>query len=418
LYDFVWNGTDKVKRRTLIGSYAQGGLNMPDIEIAILSQRVMCIKKYLDNSHRTWKTFLNCYLKDAGGSFLFRCNFDPGKLHFKLPKFYEECVKAWFAVNNQHAPESNEDIRKQIIWNNRFICINNCSVFDASIFRQGIYKIEDLYDFSGNLNSAILGKLSPIERLKINGILSSIPSFRRTSIKNHKSVVPDRIICLNQPVPEQIFLPIEGNLIPLDKVSSKQVYTTLIANRVSPPCTKFFYENNFNESIDWKFVFTLPAKSCLDTKTREFQFKILHRIVFTKKLLFKIGKTASPLCSFCSKYDETIEHLFLDCEKVLIFWVDLFHFLNNYSIQVENMSEMDILLGCKNRNDDTMLINHILLLAKYYIYKCSLSRSQLFVSAFQYKIKQTFDLEFRISNKNDKLQIHYKKWNKLLAFLY
>ena len=50
LFEFVWkSGKDKIKRRTLISDYKNGGLRMPHIETLIKTQRIMCMKKYFDD---------------------------------------------------------------------------------------------------------------------------------------------------------------------------------------------------------------------------------------------------------------------------------------------------------------------------------------------------------------------------------
>jgi tRNA(Ile2) C34 agmatinyltransferase TiaS len=67
----------------------------------------------------------------------------------------------------------------------------------------------------------------------------------------------------------------------------------------------------------------MPFKCVLDTKIREFQYKILNRIVFTNSLLHKIGKKESPLCPFCSSEEETLGQLFFRCMVVESFWTSL-----------------------------------------------------------------------------------------------
>ena len=63
LYNFVWNGKDKVKRLALINSIEKGGLKMPDIESLANAQRVVCIKKFMDDSLCSWKIILDYYLR-------------------------------------------------------------------------------------------------------------------------------------------------------------------------------------------------------------------------------------------------------------------------------------------------------------------------------------------------------------------
>ena len=70
-------------------------LRMPHIEALIKTQRIMCMKKYLDSYNSTWKMFLDSYLADFGGSFLIRCNYDVRFLPKTLPEFYKECLSEW-----------------------------------------------------------------------------------------------------------------------------------------------------------------------------------------------------------------------------------------------------------------------------------------------------------------------------------
>ncbi len=49
LLNFIWNGKDKVKRLALINDIEHGGLKMLDIEYMINAQRIMCLKKYIED---------------------------------------------------------------------------------------------------------------------------------------------------------------------------------------------------------------------------------------------------------------------------------------------------------------------------------------------------------------------------------
>ena len=49
LYDFIWNGKNKVKRFALMNDIEDGGLKMLDIECMIKAQRLMCLRKYIED---------------------------------------------------------------------------------------------------------------------------------------------------------------------------------------------------------------------------------------------------------------------------------------------------------------------------------------------------------------------------------
>lgn len=59
LYSFIWRGKDKVKRSALINDIEDGGLKMLDLEAMISAQRIMCLKKYIEDYERTWKNVLD-----------------------------------------------------------------------------------------------------------------------------------------------------------------------------------------------------------------------------------------------------------------------------------------------------------------------------------------------------------------------
>ena len=143
LYSFIWKGKDKVKRSALISDIEDGGLKMLDLESMISAQRVMCLKKYVENYESPWKYVLDFYLKKVGGKFLFQCNFDHRTLPITLPIFYRECLQAWSSMTNYDS-SSYEGIMNQIIWNNKFILSEGKSIFLSVFYNLGILKVGDL----------------------------------------------------------------------------------------------------------------------------------------------------------------------------------------------------------------------------------------------------------------------------------
>ena len=56
---------------------------------------------------------------------------------------------------------------------------------------------------------------------------------------------------------------------------------------------------------------------------RQFNFRLLHRILVTDKELKYYGLANCEKCSICDKLD-SIEHAFLECQPFLNFWRNLF----------------------------------------------------------------------------------------------
>ena len=55
-------------------------------------------------------------------------------------------------------------------------------------------------------------------------------------------------------------------------------------------------------------------KSSKDNKLRQFTFKVVHRIITTKKELLKYKLASDDKCPFCLNPD-SIEHTFLYCQE-------------------------------------------------------------------------------------------------------
>ena len=57
IFGFLWKGKDKVKRTAMINDIENGRLKMVDIDLMIRTQKIMCVKRYMDNTPLGWKKF-------------------------------------------------------------------------------------------------------------------------------------------------------------------------------------------------------------------------------------------------------------------------------------------------------------------------------------------------------------------------
>ena len=162
--------------------------------------------------------------------------------------------------------------------------------------------------------------------------------------------------------------------------------------------------------MEWDKVYSLPFRSTLESKTREFQYKILNCIVFTNETLYRLGLVASLICTFCQETAESIEHLLFSCKISSEFWKHVLSWLKDNGIYIETLKEWDIILGKFDIKDNFTLINHLLLLGKYYIYSNSLPTFHGFIA----RIKLIYRIELQIARGKNKLSQHFIKWRKLV----
>jgi len=76
LFKFLWKGVDKVTRLSAINEYENGGLKMIDFETMVKSLRLAWLKRIFGENDGGWKSYIRQILKQSGGLFLFRCNYD------------------------------------------------------------------------------------------------------------------------------------------------------------------------------------------------------------------------------------------------------------------------------------------------------------------------------------------------------
>ena len=84
---------------------------------------------------------------------------------------------------------------------------------------------------------------------------------------------------------------------------------------------------------------------------------------------------------------------------------------------VENLKEEDIIFGKFDVEDDFHLVNHILLLGKYYIYSQKCQKSMPSLQGFIARSRRVYNIELYIARKTGILNKHLSKWEKLINIM-
>ena len=202
-------------------------------------------------------------------------------------------------------------------------------------------------------------------------------------------------------------------------INSKQVNKTLYAHQIENKQINIIkselkWETLLkNQDLNWKKIYTNVISSTIDIKLRNFQYKFIHRITPTNKLLFKQNIIGYNLCDFCSANIETLEHLFWECTTVQTFWTNLKNRCNYLNINIK----IDLTSICFGEIGNTVLTkasNFILFCAKYYIFlsKCRKTIPTLIV--FKKYLSTCIDIEKQIAFQQGKLEQHNNKWDTFL----
>ena len=158
--------------------------------------------------------------------------------------------------------------------------------------------------------------------------------------------------------------------------------------------------------MDWKQIYLLPRLVTLDSYSRSFQYKILNNVLYLNKKLFTFRKSTSPLCPFCKLSDETVLHLFYECDIVQNLWNELDLFFEN-DFTLFDLTPQAAFLGFLNVNSKLFLIqNHLLSIFKIYIYNSRRSES-LIIKFLIREIMKVKNTEEKISINNEKKKTYY-----------
>ena len=136
--------------------------------------------------------------------------------------------------------------------------------------------------------------------------------------------------------------------------------------------------------------YLLPYQVTNEVKLREFQYKILNFLVNTNLLLMKKRIISTDTCDFCHSSSETMYHLFYLCNKVISFWWEVQKYWKLKTNQDWTPGLKEIVLGDLNAPE---ILNFIIILAKYFIYKCKLEHSKPLFTRFHIMLKDKYQLE-------------------------
>ena len=116
----------------------------------------------------------------------------------------------------------------------------------------------------------------------------------------------------------------------IETVVPKTLYRELRHRVITPPTAQLNFNTQFvNDVLEWTEIYSLPFRTSLDTKLREFQYKLLNRCLVTNSFLNKIGIIPSPAYSFCSEMNESLEHFFICCRFTKDFWAEVIKWFGN-----------------------------------------------------------------------------------------
>ena len=355
-HNFIWeNKPDKINREQMSQPYCDGGAKMINIYIHAKSLKISWMRRlFKDTIDSNMSELMNTFLPDT---LQFKTSF--GDDHFvqmassTTNPFWKDVFLAYSSLQSVTCMNTP----CQPLWKNSLICIDNKSILYNSWYKNGIMFINDLLNDDGGFLTFDTFKLKwevNVNFLQYFGMCEAIKcGYNR----------PMDLFKIDQPLrPDTISLVCKFNK------GCSHIYTHLLNYKKRKKC-KSLYKWKAHFDIDdrlWQ-TYCLHAFNCtMDVGLRWFQYKIVHRILFTNDLLFKLNLVHDRNCSFCNLQHETIVHFFCECHISLRIWDELRKWILRKTFNRINFSKENILFGFQGSQNKAL--NCIVFIAKKTLY--------------------------------------------------
>jgi hypothetical protein len=151
----------------------------------------------------------------------------------------------------------------------------------------------------------------------------------------------------------------------------------------------------------------------LSSKHRAFTFRYLHRTLVFTKLLYKIEKIDSKLCSFCGESEETFTHLYMYCRVTENCYRELSQWLLTGDV---TLTREQAILDYYCDSAIELFRQKIVTIFRHFLYSCRCKRELPNLNRLLYYVKCTQDVEENIAKRRDKLAVHLRASVRTDAF--
>ena len=406
IFAFIWNNKpDKIKRSLLFLPKEKGGLGLKNLVLMFKSLNIAWIHPFqiMQNEHPLL-LLVNRQLCHLGGDIIWKCTLSctDDRICKIQSTFVKQIVMATADL------EIDRSLKETIIWNNKYICIQNKTLFWRDWRNGGILYVSDILKPDGSFVPFKMlqnkHNIPDSDYLSYLGLITTIPRIWKVLIKDNKcSCMTTKSDC------------IDCNHVKCIPSKCNQIYE--LFNTSSNECIKNLQIKWGKElSVDqekilsvWNSIYKNIYSCTVSTKYRSFQYRFLSWAVITNKELLKYGIIESDLCTFCGEAKETVTHLFWECRMVQKLWKKLKEIVLEQNISSE-LNIMDAFLGISASN----LINLICVVVKQYIYFCRCKNITPIVEVMLNRIKEVKNIEYKIASVNDTVTKHSKKWTLII----
>ena len=326
-----------------------------------------------------------------------------------IPDYYKEMF-IWFNEIKGviKEPHDGNEVRRQLMWHNLAIQVQQKSLFNKSLWSRGVNLIDDFVDDSGSIIGfnafAQRYPFACVNRLTYMGWCQAIPPQWKRKLANSEALT----MIEREQEPKIL---VKDKEIPLSLLKASY-FNALSVPKVIPTAQRRWEAENVMFGEKWSRVYLLPFKVTTSTRLQSLQFKIIHRFFPTRRYLCTRKVVEDPFCNNCGNI-ESLEHCFYECNEVAAFWSALERALNVKLPMREKVKLTchDVMFGCLGRPD---VINLIILVAKQFIVSQRIREGLFNMDQFRPALLKMFRMEKRNALANVKMDRFRERWTHFI----
>lgn len=410
---FLWNyKTPRIGKKHLHKPKTSGGLSLPNFIMyywACAFKSLNFYNKILDSTP-TWLLIEQEDCHPYSPAAIVLSPIPLNKSLYGYNPIIHNSIRIWKQVKSHFAFKSIS-ISLPIVKNPSFTPSTLDFMF-SDWDRKGIHCIRDLY---------IQGTFASFIQLQKKFKLPGNNFFRYLQIRDYV-----RKHLMNFETEPQCTIEECLNVSPHENKFISRIYNTLLL-AASPPTNKYkegwekdmgfpIPDNIWEDSLEYIHTCSNNARHCL------IQFKIIHRLHYSKAKMHTIFPNVSPTCDKCQSSDATLLHGFVSCPKIATYWYDVFNTMSKILDTTLIPDPLLIILGTSELFKDLtttqqQFLSYCIITAKKLILLTWKGPAVPNSCAWLRDLTNTLHLERIRYILKDKLSLFQKIWQPFISFL-
>lgn len=321
---FIWNGkTARISKNILQLHKKHGGFSLPNFQYYYWASNIRSMLYWPHSSHigsSKWLKLENmsCSFASLHSLLCSRLPLSQPLSKFSTNPVIKHSVKIWTQFRRSFGL-NEPSTRSPIVKNHMFLP----SIIDDyfAVWKTcGLNSLKDMF---------VDGVFASFQQVKTNfGVPDShffrylqLRSFVSSSFKHFPSRPPDSLL-------ETVL-----DLNVHSKGIIGKIYAVINSVKIEPLArVRGKWEEELATSIseeEWQSVIKNIYSSSICLRHRVIQFKVVHRLHWSKEKLAKFKPDVNPNCDRCEIEPATLSHMFWNCSKLAPFWQSIFKFLSN-----------------------------------------------------------------------------------------